>query len=127
MSVNQPDDSWAFVIDTDSCAGNFERDMCAFMTGIIGECGVGDDMLPLFNECLTQYGWKENPFEDIVIQVPDEHGCFRPTSIYPNPRWSNNGMGKCFRLDDPDFEAEFEDAQNVAPGYYTERWNVTKN
>jgi len=30
-------------------------------------------------------------------------------------------------LDDPRFEDELEDAQIVAPGYYTEIWNVTRN
>ncbi|KKK83825.1 hypothetical protein LCGC14_2789530, partial [marine sediment metagenome] len=34
-------DSWIFIIDTDSYAGNFEREMCAYITGRVGECGVG--------------------------------------------------------------------------------------
>jgi hypothetical protein len=32
---------WLFIVDTDSYAGNFERCMCAYMTGQIGECEVG--------------------------------------------------------------------------------------
>ena len=32
-----------FVVDTDTYAGNFEREMCAFMTGITGACGVGKE------------------------------------------------------------------------------------
>jgi hypothetical protein len=27
------------------------------------------------------------------MQVPDEHGCHRPTSIYPTPGYFNDGMG----------------------------------
>ena len=101
---NQPDDSWAFVIDTDSYAGNFERQICAFITGTLGECGVGDDMLKHFNQWLNQSKYKDNPFEEIIMQVIDEHGCRRPVCIAPNPNWSNHGMGESFRLDDPDFE-----------------------
>ena len=38
-------DSIAFVIDTKQYAGNFEREMCAHITGHIGECEVGRDMV----------------------------------------------------------------------------------
>ncbi len=31
---------YLFVIDTDTYAGNFEREMCAYVTGQIGECEV---------------------------------------------------------------------------------------
>lgn len=33
--------SYSIVVETDSYAGNFEREMCAFMTGHIGKCEVG--------------------------------------------------------------------------------------
>lgn len=33
--------SYSIVVETDSYAGNFEREMCAFMTGHIGECEAG--------------------------------------------------------------------------------------
>lgn len=74
---------WGFVIDTDSYAGNFERELCAHITGHIGECEVGQDFVEdgiaeLFNN---------------IVEVPDEHDCRRPCSIYPNPRYKNNGMG----------------------------------
>lgn len=78
---------WGFVIDTDSYAGNFERELCAHICGHIGECGVGSDYV-------------EDGTEEIfhnVIQVPDEHGCHRPCSIYPNPRYKNNGMGFAYQ------------------------------
>ena len=38
----QPD-HYLFVIDTDIYAGNFERQMCAYITGQIGECEVGKE------------------------------------------------------------------------------------
>ena len=34
---------YGFIVDTDSYAGNFEREMCAYMTGHIGECSVGEE------------------------------------------------------------------------------------
>lgn len=66
---------WAFVIDTDQYAGNFERDICAFVTGHVGECGVGEEFAEIFKE---EVG---NPIEN-VTREPDEHGCCRPTSMY---------------------------------------------
>ena len=72
---------FGFIIDTDSYAGNFERDMCAFLTGHTGDCGVGQDLVDpdadysLFNED-----------EEIIVQVPDDHGTMRPTSMYPTPQ-----------------------------------------
>ena len=34
---------YGFVVRTNLYAGNFEREICAYMTGVIGECGVGDE------------------------------------------------------------------------------------
>lgn len=73
---------YGFVIDTNEYAGNFERRMCAHITGRIGECEVGgefvvDSVMDLFSN---------------VIDVEDE-GCSRPCSIYPTSGRYNNGMG----------------------------------
>lgn len=66
-----------FNIYTDSYAGNFEREMCAYITGQIGECGVGS--IELAEEELTPEEFKY--FEDNIAQVPDDHGCFRPVAF----------------------------------------------
>jgi hypothetical protein len=71
-----PKNGWAFVIDTDSYAGNFEREMTAYLTGIIGECEVGEE--------LVEREIKKK-FEQYVQSVPDEHGCYRPTSCWKSP------------------------------------------
>lgn len=82
-----PFEGTIFVIDTDSYAGNFERQMCAYVTGQVGECGVGQEMAEKFNdEC-------DVSFAGFVVSVPDEHGCWRPASIYPTPGFWNDGMG----------------------------------
>jgi len=41
-------EGFIFVIDTDTYAGNFERPMCAYMTGRVGECGVGEEFAEMF-------------------------------------------------------------------------------
>lgn len=102
---------WIFIVDTEKYAGNFERDMCAFMTGIIGECEVGRELAHLYYEqtglveegfdwSCTNVEWCEelkNPFTNLVIKKPDEHGCHRPTEMWTTPGWFNHGMGGNFR------------------------------
>ena len=87
---------WLFVIDTTDYAGNFERELCAYITGCVGECEVGDDMAELFKE-----ETKKEPFENLQWES-DEHGCARPASIYPTPAWFNNGMGFQFQAGEED-------------------------
>jgi len=77
---------WGFVVDTDEYAGNFERDLVAYMTGQVGECEVGEECAEKYREA----GLKEDVY---VISQPDDHGCMRPASIFPNPDWWNDGKG----------------------------------
>jgi hypothetical protein len=70
---------WLFIVDTDSYAGNFERCMCAYMTGQIGECEVGHEYADLFKEEV-----KDFDFGELVASVPDDNGCCRPTYIFPS-------------------------------------------
>lgn len=90
---------YTFIVDTNLYSGNFEREMCAFITGQIGECGVGrgeaseaEDELPA--HILT---W----FEENIEQRGDdeEYPCMRPCSIVPTPGRVNNGVGGHFDLD----------------------------
>lgn len=82
------------VIHTNFYAGNFERQMAAFITGEVGECEVGKEY---FN---SDYDY--SMFKGIVKHIPDDHFVFRPVTIYPNPAYRNNGLGYHYRLDDPD-------------------------
>ena len=63
---------------TDKYAGNFERRMCAFLTGVVDECGVGDIAAGLYSH--KHPG--ENPWAEKLLQVADEHGCHRPVGIW---------------------------------------------
>ena len=81
-------DLHVLVIDTDQYSGSFEREMVAFMTGQIGDCGVGDEEAATFV--------KEHPdmdLEDVVSSQVDEIGCWRPATIWPSPG------------DDPDYNS----------------------
>lgn len=78
MSTMPTVDCYIFVIKTNSYAGNFERQMCGFLTGEVGECGVGDEEAAIFK---TDHPCNRD-FEDIIICFPDEHGCHRPASIW---------------------------------------------
>lgn len=69
--------SYSIVVETDSYAGNFEREMCAFMTGHIGECEVGLKEQELY---LLKY----DPIKEITDEA-DEHGCYRPVEIVCTP------------------------------------------
>jgi hypothetical protein len=63
---------YAIIVRTDSYAGNFERELCAHLTGIVGDCEVGDDYV---DENI------ESIFEEIVKSVPDDNGTRRPVSL----------------------------------------------
>lgn len=77
---------FAFVIDTNSYSGNFEREMCAYITGQVGDCGVGGEYAKMF-EKESQY-----VFENIN-QEHDDNGTARPCTIYPTPGFFNDGFG----------------------------------
>lgn len=89
---------FAFIVDTEQYAGNFERELCAFMTGIVGECGVGRREAADFAE--TKPG--PNPFEKIIVSVSDDEGFPRPTSIWRTPGWVNNGKGGHLKTGSPE-------------------------
>lgn len=86
-----------FVIDTDKYSGNFEREMCAYITGQYGECGVGSEIA---NKVKNELGKLYNTFQDIVehsTDSDDDYPCFRPCKIYPTPGYYNNGLGFEFK------------------------------
>lgn len=71
-----------FVVDTDKYSGNFEREMCAYITGQVGECGVGEETAEEASETIRNLAW----FEENIVQEADEYQCHRPASIWPNPQ-----------------------------------------
>lgn len=90
---------WIFIIDTDSYAGNFERDMCAYVTGIIGDCEVGSEFAEMYNKEVNTDGL-ESVFTDYLERRADDHGCCRPTSLWPTKGWLSVGHDKAVRKED---------------------------
>lgn len=80
---------YLFVIDTDSYAEDFEREMCAYLTNQIGDCEVGDNYIDVDNPIGEE-------IEDIILQKPNKHGCCRPVTIeVPNVK-KHNSVGIYF-------------------------------
>lgn len=76
---------YIFTIDTNSYAGNFERQMCAYVSGKVGECEVGYEEKCLFREEEGDLTYDRMIEEDVVRQKPDDHGCMRPVVILTTP------------------------------------------
>ena len=77
---------YALIIRTDSYAGNFEREMCAYVTGHIGECGTGKEYVDL--EIKSRWA-------DLVTEKSDDSGCYRPVSLggcESTPGYSSNDV-----------------------------------
>jgi len=65
-------------IKTDSYAGNFEREIAAYCTGITGDCGVGSKKAEIYNK-------EESINMSYVIQqMSDDSTIYRPTAIDDN-------------------------------------------
>lgn len=89
-------DKYIFVIDTDKYAGNFEREMCACLTGQIGQCEVGIEESIKFRKEVGEDMYEL--MDEIVEQRPDaDHGWFRPCGIYPTPGYFGDGWGGSFK------------------------------
>jgi len=78
------------IIDTENYAGNFEREMCAYITGQVGDCGVGEELAISYNKDIQNLYW----FNEHVYKKNDpDDGCSRPVNISVTPGWFNNGHG----------------------------------
>lgn len=78
---------YIFVIETDSYAGNFEREMVAYITGATGECGVGDEEAEVFFEEVEEE--VAGTIQGKTSQQPDDSGCFRPATIWGDPHYNS--------------------------------------
>ncbi|AEO93591.1 gp332 [Bacillus phage G] len=79
-------DKYGFIIDTNKYSGNFERELCAYVTGHIGECNVGC-------EEAEEYCRIFNKIKNVIIVPDSENLCERPVEICTTPNVWNNGLG----------------------------------
>jgi hypothetical protein len=113
-----PADEFIFIVDTSEYAGNFERNLVAFMTGQIGECSVGFECLDYF---LDEADDAEKEFvERAVVQKPDDHGTFRPASIWVTPgRMRTTADGREY----PAYDSVAVFLSEAPPEEYLNRWH----
>lgn len=80
--VEAPKSEYTLRIHTNTHAGNFERELCGYVTGQIGDCEVGGDEAAIAIQELQprELDW----FEDNVDKYSDEHGCARPCDVSMN-------------------------------------------
>lgn len=90
-------------IDTNEYSGNFEREMGAFLTGIVDEYGGDLEAATAQKELSAEdFAWFE---ENISLVQDEEHGYYRPAVIAPTPGWSNDGHGKHFHNEEYPYPA----------------------
>lgn len=91
---------YTLIVDTNLYSGNFEREMCAFITGQIGECGVGRGEASEAEEELSQeaLAWFSENIEERG-EEGEEYPCMRPCAIAPTPGRVNNGTGGHYDAD----------------------------
>jgi hypothetical protein len=85
-----------FIIDTNSYAGNFEREICAYLTGKVGECEVGWELVEIFENENTD----SISFNNVCSIISDQDDpCPRPCYIEITPGWFNDGVGNHCKVD----------------------------
>ena len=63
---------FAVLIETNQYAGNFEREMCAHLTGHVGDCEVGDELI---DEAVAEF------FDGVIGNEADDNGTYRPVAL----------------------------------------------
>jgi hypothetical protein len=106
---------YIFVIDTESYAGNFEREMCGYATGYDDEYAAlaRPDLFRLEEPELVD-GEETIFYEifDIRTNEPGDDGGYpHPCDSFPTPGWFNNGVGGQFR------EGQEEEAKEAKKQY----------
>lgn len=90
--------AFLYVIDTEQYAGNFERQLAAWCTGQVGQCGVGEEEAAEFK---ATHPAEYLEFSDVVAQFDDDDdGVLRPVCLIATRGWLNNGLGYNYK-DDP--------------------------
>lgn len=89
---------FVFVVDTDSYSGNFERELCGYVTGRWDNETHGGDQATIAQKELLPEIWEY--LQDHVINCMEEHDDIpysTPVIIWPTAGWFNDGMGGHFK------------------------------
>ncbi len=108
------DNYYVFIIDTDSYSGNFERSMCAYLTGITDEYDRHEEYVDAYKQEMNV----EEPYEhnEHILFMLGEHG-ETPCTSWSTPGWFHDGHGTHWHQDDKDLDQECIDAGNKYPSY----------
>ena len=79
MSAEYPRCPYMIVVKTNQYTGNFERELCAYATGALGECEVGQKAAAAFQDEIEEDFWA---ISDLCEHEADDRGCRRPVSIW---------------------------------------------
>lgn len=87
---------YVFCIDTNSYAGNFEREMCAYATGVVGWTDdTGSEQADEFRNSHSEE--VVELFSETIRQEMDDNGTERPCAI----DWNNNNNVHIFFNEKP--------------------------
>lgn len=89
FEINKKGHYFLFVVDTNKYAGNFEREMCAYITGQVNESEVGKEEA---GEAQSEIPGAVSRIERIIGDVVDDNDdipVFSPVTIFPNQRVEN--------------------------------------
>ena len=78
---------YELLIDTNKYTGNFERQLCAFATGLVGDCGVGKRLIQKDRD---EFGYEA--IWEIVRSIPGDDCCRRPCKIIPGEKGDHHSM-----------------------------------
>jgi hypothetical protein len=114
----KPGKRFLFVVDTLDYAGNFERQLCGYITGRTRDWSGdhGEDEAEIAKKELPEK--MRDYFDNHIMYVVDEQKDGQPMTpmiIYPTPGWFNHGMGGHFR--DGQEEEAFADYKKVSEKY----------
>lgn len=90
------------IIDTDKYSGNFDRQLCAYITGQVGGCGVGEEEAEIAKKELDQ-GIIEF-FDQQSVERCDEDGEYHVCSIWETPGFFSDGTGNYWPISAPEEE-----------------------
>lgn len=82
---------WLLIIDTNKFAGEFEVEICDYITG---QCDVESKEAMLARSEIPDM---VDEFGEAMTWFTDEHGRDIPVEIWPTPGWFNHGLGKHFQ------------------------------
>lgn len=110
----------SLVIDTNSYAGNFERELTAFVTGFIDEERATKYIKSMVDIFRKEVG-ENNPFENLLTwgleclgDIPGETVC----SLYPTPGIGNDGHGNYYQTN--------SETPSEYPAYFSVRFFLSR-